>query len=162
MAIQKLKVGEQIEVKLRDWKVGKTPNTGSLYVQLNFDNFISKTLWFSAKATEKSMELLEKFDYKFSDLSGLANPNALNRDRYWLVTIDEVKTGSKGTDFYSASWVNYAAGESMPDIDVDMDELKSIDTRAYIDGTNEPEKDHVPAMTGHEKTPDFTSDDIPF
>lgn len=160
---RKLKVGEQLETKLRGWTAGRSQKKGTPYIRLMFDGYISKDLWLTKKNMERVMETLELLGFRGTDLSQIADDDALDKTKIVMVTIDEVDE-YKGKTYYKASWINdpdkiFGGFDGKVEKDL-LDDLKGYDTRAYIDG----------ATDRSERQPDYTlstdanfaSDDIPF
>jgi len=161
-----LKVGEQVEARLRSWTMGKTKGKGSPYIKVSFEGFISRNLWLSDKAMEQTMKTLEILGFNGSNLKMIAQDGALNAGKIFLVTIDEVRHVDKKI-YYEASWINdpdkILSGFNNKDVTEDLLDELNIDTRAYIENAQDIEP---PAATQPEynvsSDPGFASDDIPF
>lgn len=164
--IKTLKVGEQTEVKVRSWMFGKTKERGTKYVKILFDNYIEKTIWpWSPKAQEHAMQTLETLGFQGANLSMLSNDHALNRDKYFMVTIDNIRQYN-GKNYYEASWINdpdkMMGGFMENKLTADELDEYSLDVSGYIENAQDIE---TPAATSQEYTAtetNFASDQIPF
>lgn len=165
---RKFKVGEQVETTVRSWEFGKTPNKGTKYVRIRFNNYITKTIWpWSPKAQAHAMETLETLGFRGKDLTMLRHEGALNTQKQFLVTIDEINT-KDNKHYYEASWVNdpdkimsgFNAGEMTKD---ELDEF-SLDTSAYIENAQdiEPPAASDDIYNTPAEEPNFAADSIPF
>lgn len=136
-----LKVGEQLEVRLKSWKLGRSKEKNTPFIRLIFENYISKDLWVTQKNMPNLMPVLELLGYNQPTLKGIADENALEKEKIVLVTIDSIRE-YEGKKYYEASWINdpdkimqgYNSKGTTPDL---LDELDRFDTRAYIDTNND-------------------------
>lgn len=159
---RKFKIGEQTETTLRGWSAGRSQNKGTPYIRLVFNDYISKDLWLTKKNMERAMATLEMLGFRGTDLSQIADDNALDKTKVVMVTIDESREYN-GKTYYTASWVNDPDDQfgGAQEIEKDLlDDLKGMDTRAYIDGAVDKSANVNHAQPSTDAN--FASSDIPF
>lgn len=163
---RKFKIGEQTETTLRGWSAGRSQQKGTPYIRLVFQDYISKDLWLTKKNMERAMGILEMLGFKGTDLSQIANDDALDKTKIVMATIDESREYN-GKTYYTASWINDpdqafgGAGEIEKDL---LDDLKGFDTRAYIEGATDQSQPQAQKQQSTNTSTDtnFAADDIPF
>jgi len=156
------KIGDNVITNLRSWKIGKIEKTGTRYVRLKFNNYISKDLYLTRKGMEHAMQVLETLGYAYSDLSGLADSKALDTEKEVIAVIDKTREYN-GNIYYEASFINKMPTTGLEEeIPQDLlDELKTYDTAAYFKGSTSAPPSNQPQTSGLDAG-GFTTDDIPF
>jgi len=165
------KVGAAVLTTIRSWKLGKSPNKGTKYIQVQFNHYISWKGWVTNKNMENLMRDLGTMGFKGANLSDLQYPNALDTESSFACTIESERE-YQGKYYYDASWVNNPGLMGFDKKSEKMLGEFDMDTRGYIDGAKslkpETSKEEEPEERMMDKDYDlttdanFTTDDIPF
>lgn len=156
---RKFTVGELVETQVRGWTVGKSKERQTPYVRITFNKYIDWTGWLTPKAMGVTMKTLKLLGYKDPTMAGIVKDDALDKDLFVFAEIEESREYN-GNTYYKAKWINSpdsAAGFRDKDVTKDLlDEMKGIDTRAYISPTTDN------SSSSNSESASYADSDIPF
>jgi len=159
-------IGDSVLTTVRKWTLGKANNDKQTkYIRIQFNHFITVTLWLSDKAIARSMETLELMGFKGASLSDLQFSDALNTTDEFAVTIESERE-YEGKTYYEGSWINNPNATGFDSKSKDLVSEFDIDTRAYIADAKDMSSPAASETAQDAFTPgvnnSFTADDIPF